>query len=178
MADLIGHLQHGQGFRHDKGLVLGAEDAGDALDLVELLLLEFGVAAGDDDEGVRGELVGPAHQVAGFLLRRLRHRAGVDHVHVGHGVPRDDLQPVRDESALVGGRLRIVQLAAEGGKGDFHARIRNTHGLLPMVTGCSFQRAAGRVRMKASGWVMFAATVMSVLPEQVAARSARRASFR
>ena len=93
-------------------LVGAAEDARDALDIVKLFFLEFCVAARDDDERVGGQLMGPAHQVAGFFLRRFRDRAGVDDIDVGHGVPRDDLQAMGDESALVGGGFRIVQLAA------------------------------------------------------------------
>ena len=112
IPDLIRNLSHRQRLLDQPRLVGGAEDARDAFDIVKFLFLEFGVAARDDDERVGGQLMGPAHQVTGLFFRRFRDRAGVDDIDVGHGVPRDDLQAMGDESALVGGGFRIVQLAA------------------------------------------------------------------
>ena len=102
-------------------LLLGsAKDADDTLQRLDLFATQFGIAARDHDGGLGGSAVHFADQVARFFFGVLRHGAGIDQVHIGPVLPGNDFPSSRHKPAFVGRGLGVIELAAQGLKGNLH----------------------------------------------------------
>jgi hypothetical protein len=109
---LLPHLLHNN--RYDVAFAVGAEDEVNAWHVEDLLGLELGVAAGDDDKGV-GVLADKATDgLAAFLVGYFGDGAGVDDADVGALPFLYGLYAVGFEGLAEGGGFCKVEFAAEG----------------------------------------------------------------
>ena len=100
--------------RYDVAFAVGAEDEVNAWHVEDLLGLELGVAAGDDDKGV-GVLADKATDgLAAFLVGYFGDGAGVDDADVGALPFLYGLYAVGFEGLAEGGGFCKVEFAAEG----------------------------------------------------------------
>ena len=113
--------QQRQGLGDDQALLGGAEDARDALDLLDLGAAQLGAAARHDDARVRIDAVHLADEVARLAVGGGGDGAGVDQIEVGALAPGHDFQARGLEAAFVGRRLGVVELAAQGEERYFHS---------------------------------------------------------
>lgn len=102
----------------DLGLLIAAEDEIDPLNFRNLLGLELGVAACDDDERVGIEAFATADYLTTLLIGLLGYGAGVDDINVGGFCEIDlDVTGVGHTSAHIAG-LAEIELTAERMESD------------------------------------------------------------
>ena len=108
-----GEAEAGKAVGDDPGLFPAAEDLPHSFDLLDLGAPQLGRAAGDYYLRVRIGAVDAADEVARFLVCGSCNRAGVDQVQIRALLVRDYLKPGGAKAPLVGGGLRVIELAAQ-----------------------------------------------------------------
>ena len=114
---MFGQFLHDGGY--DVTFAVGAEYKVHAWHIADLLGLELGVAAGDDDEGVGVAADEAADGLAAFLVGYFGDGAGVDDADVSLLAFLDSLYAVGFEALADGGGFCEVEFAAEGKVGSF-----------------------------------------------------------
>ena len=105
----------------DAALVGRAADDIGAAELADLIRLYLCIAAADDEDAVGVEGLCAAGGVAGLFVAEGRHGAGIYDIDVGLVGKGDDLMPLLRKQLLERLGLKLVGLAAESIKSNFHS---------------------------------------------------------